>query len=182
MTLMQSLQPQQNTRFVDVKPGSRVRYTTLDGTKQPFEAIVLEVKKDYGPHAIPAHMIRKDGGVDAELVMADGRTKVDILIDSQALQLSEPSPNEIRLRRIPTEAVAMQFTGGIENATEVIRFAAGKANISWRDNDSQNTEALLISASDGTTALSVGQYLVIEREVAHVIDANDFWDVYELDE
>lgn len=179
--MMQPLAPQQQTRFVDVKPGSKVRYTHNAGTQPPFEAFVLESKKDWGAAAIPAHIFRRDGGVEPELMPADGTWRVEVLVDSQILALAAPSANVVHGTRRAIEVTAIQFKGGFDSAAEMIQFAAGKANTSWRAASAEGLEAVVIQKADGIQLVTPGDYLVLDNEVASVYSATDFSNTFDVD-
>ena len=182
MSMIQPLGQIRQTRFVDVKPGSRVRYSRPDGQESPFEASVLEVKQDWGANAIPAHIFRRDGSAEAELMPANGTWTVEILVDSGILANETPSENTIHATRRPTEVTAIRFVGGVDSAMETIRFGGGKVNLSWRDSSPEGSEAIILARAEGDLLLTPGSYLVLERDKAVIMSDNDFLEAYVPDE
>lgn len=181
MSMTSPLQPARETRFVDVSTGSKVRYTHNLNLREPFEATILEVKENWGQHAIPAHIFRRDGNLDAELMPADGTWRVEVLVDSKIMAPAAESPNVLHGSRRPSDITAIQFRGGIDSAQEVIQFGAGKVNSSWRSSDAQNVEAIVISKATGDDAIVPGNYLVIENGVASVYTPEAFGDTFDVD-
>ena len=178
MSMIQPLGQTRQTRFVDVKPGSKVRYSRPDGQENPFDASVLEVKTDWGSNSIPAHIFRREGNAEAELMPANGTWIVEILVDSGILANETPSLNTIRAVRRATEVTAIRFVGGVDSAMEVIRFGGGKANLSWRDSSPEGSEAIILARAEGDLLLDPGAYLVLENGKAIIMNDNDFLAAY----
>lgn len=178
MSMIQPLGQIRQTRFVDVKPGSKVRYSRPDGQEPSFDASVLEVKQDWGASAIPAHIFRREGSAEAELMPANGTWTVEILVDSGILANEIPSANVIRAVRRATEVTAIRFVGGVDSAMEVIRFGGGKVNLSWRDASPQGDEAIILARAEGDLLLPPGDYLVLENDKAAILSSNNFLESY----
>jgi hypothetical protein len=175
------LQPQRETRFLDVATGSKVRYSHNLNLLPPFEATVLEVKDNWGQHAIPAHIFRRENSLDAELMPADGTWRVEVLVDSKIMAPAAESPNVLHGARRPSDITAIQFRGGIDSAQEVIQFGAGKVNSSWNRGDAQNVEAIVISKATGDELIVAGNYLVIEGGVPTVYSPEAFGNIFDID-
>ena len=178
MSMIQPLGQIRQTRFVDVKPGSKVRYSRPDGQEPSFDASVLEVKTDWGSSSIPAHIFRREGNAEAELMPANGTWTVEILVDSGILANDTPSANTIRAVRRATEVTAIRFVGGVDSAMEVIRFGGGKVNLSWRDSSPEGSEAIIVARAEGDLLLEPGSYLVLENDKAIIMSDNDFLTAY----
>lgn len=179
--MISPLAPQRETRFLDVATGSQVRYTHNLNLLAPFDATILEVKDNWGQHSIPAHVFRREGSMESELMPADGTWRVEVLVDSKLMAPATQSPNVLNGTRRPSDITAIQFKGGIDSAQEVIQFGAGKVNSSWRSADSQNVEAIVISKATGDEAIVPGNYLVLENGIASVYSPEAFGNIFDVD-
>lgn len=162
---------QKPTKFTEINPGSQIEITSSDGTYEPYKATVLEVRAEYGPHRIPAIVFKREGG-DSGIIMADGSSRVKVLLDSKQLQSAAPPPGALRVRTLPREFMAAQFTGGVDSAMAIITFAAGRANIQWEQPTDQNLEALLMSTLGREDRIEVGDFVLV-GETGVVISPRD---------
>lgn len=155
-------------RFIDVKPGSQIQVEDYANAYEPFTAFVLEVQAEFGPQRIPMLMVKADHSPDPILLMADGKTRVQVIVDSNVLAAKTRSANVKHLRAIPVEVYGLQFRGGVESATEIIQFAAGKAQISWHDAVAGIPEMLMIG---GTIPRSVqlGDWVIEDAETGTIL-------------
>jgi hypothetical protein len=181
MSLIQPLQPVANVRFIDVKPGSEVRYTHATGQKPPFTARVLQVDPEWGAASIPAHVFLREGSTEAEMMPADGTWRVEVLLDSSVLAAGADPANVIHAVRRAVEVEAIQFKGGFDSASEVIQFAGGKANTNWRAASADGPEAIVITKADGAQYITPGDYAVIENDTVDVYDATRFGNTFDVD-
>lgn len=149
-----------NQRFADVKPGSKILVTDYQNAYVPFEAFVLEMKLEYGPQRIPMLMVKAEHASDPVMLMADGRTIVSVLVDSDILAVATRSPRARHLRAQPREVWGIQFTGGVDSATEVIQFAAGKAALSWSEGSTQSLEAMILASLEENTRVNLGDWII----------------------
>jgi len=154
----------QTQRFVDVKPGSQILVSDYANAYEPFEAFVLEMKPEYGPQRIPMLMIKADHSADPILLMADGKTTVKVLVSSEILATEQRSPKARHMRAIPREVWGIQFVGGVESATEVIQFAAGKAALSWDEGTDLIPEAMVLSSLEERTRINLGDWVIEDME------------------
>lgn len=153
------LAPSKPVKFTDIGPGSTIEVTDLKGGSDPFKALVVENRPEFGPNRIPALVIKVDGTGEVAIISATGKWAVKVLLDSKLIA-SAGSPNLVRLRSLPVEISAIQFTGGMDSAMEIIRWAGGKAAISWRQADAEHTEALLIGTLEGEMAAAPGVWVM----------------------
>lgn len=159
---------QQNQRFADVKPGSKILIADYASAYEPFEAFVLEMKPEYGPQHIPMLMVKADHSADPILLMADGKTTVKVLISSDILVGATRSPNARHLRAIPREVYALQFQGGVNSATEIIQFAAAKAALAWDEGTDLVPEAMVLSTLEERTRINLGDWVVEDVEAGTI--------------
>ena len=153
-----SLAPSKPLKFTDIRPGSQIRVTDITGTTDPYEAMVLEMKPEHGSNRIPALVVQRAGEVF--IIPASGRWRAEVLLDSKILASAEPPTHLVRYRGRPVEISGIQFKGGMESATEIIRWAGGKAAISWRQADQEHSEALLVHTLEGVMEASIGDIVV----------------------
>lgn len=160
---------QKSVKFVEVKPGSKILVEDYASPPayEPFEAFVLNMKEEYGPQRIPMLLVSAEHNKEI-MIMADGRTKVKILVDSDVLAPKKMTPNAKHLRAIPREVFALQFRGGVDSATEIIQFAAGKAAIRWIEQTDQTPECLEIQSIDGNQRIGLGDWAVQDAETGTV--------------
>lgn len=159
---------QQTQRFVDVKPGSKILLSDYANAYEPYEAFVLEMKEEYGPQRIPMLLVKAEHASDQILVMADGKTTVKVLVSSDILAPSTRSANTRHLRAIPREVFAIQFFGGVESATEVIQFSAGKAALSWEQGTDLIPEAMILSSLEERIRINLGDWVIEDAETGKI--------------
>jgi len=177
---MAALTGSKPVKFINVKPGSTIRVTHLKGEWDPFEATVLEMRPEYGPHRIPALVLKGEHRPDPIVVTANGETKVEVLLDSSVLASTEVDGRALRVRSIPVEALAVQFTGGSESATECIRFAASRGSVRWDVGDDRAGEALVLGTLEQEDRVEPGSWLVRSEDRIWHESAEDFVTKYEL--
>lgn len=151
---------QKSTKFTDVKPGSTIKVSDVNNSYEPFEATVVEMKPEHGPHSIPALMVTAEHQEDPILLMGNGQTRVEVITDSGILASDQPPAGLTRLRSRIVEVAAVQFTGGAESAVNIIRWAAGKATINYRTGTDQDREALIIKTLEGDMVADIGHWVV----------------------
>lgn len=147
------------TRYTDCKPGSTIRIIDTQGMTDPFEALVVDMRPEHGPNAVPALFIRVGGDDDVQLITATGRYNVELLVDSSGLFEAAESVNTAHFVARPVEITAIKFTGGLDSASEIIKFAAGKKVVSWRQADDQHAEALIVHTVSGEAVCVVGWWV-----------------------
>ena len=147
------------TKFTDAKPGSTIRVTDTEGSFDPFEALVLEMKPEYGSNQVPALILKPDYQDEQIIVSATGRYKIDILLNSGALSQTQPSEHTVRFTSKPSEIEAIQFVGGVDSATEIIKHFAGKGVISWQQADVEHAESLLVHTGTGVARADIGVWV-----------------------
>ena len=151
--------PAKPVKFTDVRPGSTIRVTD-NGGGDPYEALVLEVKPEYGANRIPALVVNPAGTEETTIVAATGRFVITVLLDSGVLATDTPPQHLVTYLARPVQISGVQFKGGMDSATEIIRWAGGKAAISWRQADATHAEALIIRTLEGDMEASVGDIVV----------------------
>jgi hypothetical protein len=152
------------TRFIDVKPGSIIEVTDYDSRYQSFEATVLSMDPEFGPQRIPMLKVKVDHADDPILLMADGQTRVKVLTDSGILASQVRSDKSLHLRAIPREVWALQFDGGVESATVLIRAASGKVALQYVVGTDQSPEHLFLNVSGGGSRIGIHDFLVEDAD------------------
>jgi hypothetical protein len=152
------------TRFIDVKPGSIIEVTDYDNRYESFEATVLSMDPEFGAQRIPMLKVKVEHADDPILLMADGQTRVKVLTDSGILATQARSPKSLHLRAIPREVYALQFEGGVESATTLIRAASGKVALQYVVGTDQSPEHLFLNVSGGGTGIYVHDFLVEDAD------------------
>lgn len=151
-------------RFVDVKPGSIIEVSDYDNRYQPFEATVLSMDPEFGPQRVPMLKIKVDHADDPVLLMADGQARVKVITDSGVLSTQARSPKALHLRAIPREVFALQFMGGVESATDLIRAASGKVALQYVVGTDQTPEHLFLNVSGGGERVNIHDFLIEDAE------------------
>ncbi len=115
------------TRLADIAPGSRIRVGGKAVGGPPFDATVLQTHSEWGSTGEPALYVKADHLKDPIFISQAQRFEVTVLANAADFITDELPADAVRVRLKPTGGVAMRFTGGIENATEIVRWALGKA-------------------------------------------------------
>jgi hypothetical protein len=169
------LVPTKQLKFIDVKPGSRIRVADVQNTYIPFEALVVEMKKEYGPHRIPALVVTIDGGHEPTLLMGNGQTRIEMVEDTGRLIADHDPEDIIHFRTRVFNVKGMLFKGGIESAVKIIAWAAGRAFISYVSSTEAQPEHLEIGGLE-SGYVPIGYY-IIEENGAFSALAGDLVDV-----
>lgn len=119
------------TRLADVKPGSVVRISDGPRAKvgQPIEGTVLQTHAELGATGEPAlYVVRDVPGRprDEFLISQAAGYTVTVIASAEQFITDELPPSAKRVIVRPVHGVAMQFRGGVESATEIIRWALGR--------------------------------------------------------
>lgn len=129
-------------KLEDIVPGSKVLIGG-QGVAEPFEAIVLATIPEHGPTAIPAIHVGYNNGADEAMITASGLYTVTVLVDGRDVAALMPAPKTaVTVRTRPRQAVAIQFKGGLESATEIISWAIGHGTFRYFGGDDQTGEHL----------------------------------------
>lgn len=159
-------------------PGSVVELTSADYAG-PIQGTVMRMESEYGPTSIPALWVKPDGGSDEILVTATGRVNVRLVMDAAEVFGTEvPAAAEL-CRRIPKQAVALQFTGGAQSATQIVQWGAGHVGLAYMADDGRGYDYLTVRAGGGESELRPGGWLVKEDDQWSVVGDDQFSGVYE---
>lgn len=145
-------------KFADIPLGSRVRVSDNKHEIPSYDGTVIRFAPEIGRAAIPGLFIDVEG--DERLVTGSGRFRVDVLIDGDLV--NRRASGAVRVILEPYETDAIRFTGGIESAVEVVRWAPGE--ISYQPEDGKLPEFLQFTLNGiGAQALA-GDWLVRAKE------------------
>jgi hypothetical protein len=169
--------PSKQLKFVDVKPGSTIRVSDVTNSYTPFEALVIEMKKEYGPHRIPALVVTIANSHEPTLLMGNGQTRIEMIEDTGILVADHDSINVVHLRTRIKEVKGMQFTGGLESAVNIIAWAAGRSYISYVASTALDTEHLDMGTLEGNVRVSIGHYVLSDEDGKFTALAGDLVDV-----
>ena len=117
------------TRIAEIKPGSVV---SIGGPKvggPAFNATVLATLAESGPTGEPALHVIADfpGGRSEEFLISQAAGYEVTVVASAEHFITEDVPDTaVRVVVRPVHGIAMQFKGGVESATEIIRWALGR--------------------------------------------------------
>lgn len=145
-------------KFADIPLGSRVRVSDNRHEIATYDGTVIRFSAEIGRAAIPGLFIDVEG--DERLVTASGRFRVDVLIDGDLVNRRAAGAVKVILE--PYETDAIRFTGGIESAVEVVRWAPGE--ISYQPEDGKVPEHLQITLNGRPTQVAPGSWLVRSKD------------------
>jgi hypothetical protein len=153
------------TRFVDIKPGSTIRVGGPRVGGPPFEALVLQAKEEWGATGEPALYVARTSDREELWISQAAQYEVTIVGDA-SIFLSDALPeNAVRVKVKPVTGVAIQFKGGIESATEIIRWALGKHAPMYDRGDDTREESIVFSGIGGEHATAnPGDWVIIHDE------------------
>lgn len=177
---MSMLMPVAATKFTDANPGSQIRVTSVQGNFPPYEARVLEMRPEYGQNRVPALVVLPGGESDPRLLISSGETRIEILINSNILQQNTPPHGAYRVRTIPREYLAARFNGGVESASSLIGFTAGKVAMRWEQQTDQYRESLIITRADREDRCEVGDFLIVGDITVTIVEASVVAEDYEM--
>jgi hypothetical protein len=152
------------TRFTDAAPGSRIRLYDVHSLYEPYEAVVTELIPEYGPHRIPALYVQTADSDEPRLIMGNGQTRIDIILDARKIMREEAPANAMQVRSRPQVFSCLQFEGGQRSAIEIITWAAGKAQVKWERGEGSDMEHLTLSFIDGDQRVNVGDFVMEDEK------------------
>lgn len=148
------------TSFEDALPGSKIAVYGPD-FDYGEECTVLELQREFGPNSIPALFVSDSKG-ERRIISSIGQWKIQILLSAKDLGIEQIPEGAIRARNRPTDVIALQWHGGVGDATKIILWAAGSAAIQFVDEDQDGTERLVVQklGADTEEHARPGDYLV----------------------
>jgi hypothetical protein len=157
------------TRLVDVKPGSVVRIS--DGPRgkvgNPITATVLQTHAEFGPTGEPAlYVVSDEGGRRDEFIIsqAAGYT-VTVIASAEQFITDEVPAGAVRVVVRPVHGVAMQFRGGVESATEIIRWALGRGAPRYSAGSDNEPETITFGGLGADVGvMNVGDWVVLHED------------------
>lgn len=148
------------TKITDIAPGSTIEVRDTKQQVPPFSGTVLEVKREYGVTSIPALIVKVDGAAEPVVVTDSGRWHVTVSFDSRLMAAEADPASVVVARRKPETVRCIQFKGGVDSATEIIRWAGGRAHLTWERGGMGTDEHLALSSMRGSLPIAVGDWLL----------------------
>lgn len=146
--------------FEDITPGSRIQFAAREDPTTVGIATVIETRREYGPNALPALIIRPEGAEDITILFSNGFWLVEVLEDARTMAAGGDPEEAVTLLPKPVPRTAVRFTGGLAQAERILRWAGGKAMITWHNADAGDTEHLVIHTLEGPVRVDRGTYVV----------------------
>jgi len=147
-------------KMTDIAPGSTIEVRDTKQQLTPFAGTVLEVKREYGVTSIPALIVKVDGAAEPVVVTDSGRWQVTVTFDSRLMAAEADPASVVVARRKPETVRCIQFKGGVDSATEIIRWAGGRAHLTWERGGMGTDEHLALSSMRGVLPVAVGDGLL----------------------
>lgn len=145
-------------KFADIPLGSHVRVSDNRNQIPSYEGTVIRFGAEIGRAGIPGLFIDVDG--EEMLVSASGRFRVDVLVDGDLV--NRRGVGAVRVMLEPYETDAIRFTGGIESAVEVVRWAPGE--ISYQPEDGKMPECVRFDLNGAPVQAKVGDWIVRSKD------------------
>lgn len=169
------------TKFEEVVPGSTI-LVSGPAVYEPFEATVLDMVPEHGHLAIPALLISHNETGEMYSLPSNGSYVVRVLVDGRRLAAVMPAPRGARrVHTIVRKAVALRFTGGVESASEIVRWAIGSATFRYIPATDVDPEHLVQAGLGGATVnVYAGDYVVkVDDGRFQVLDAKQYAATFE---
>lgn len=168
------------TRLVEVKPGSRVLVGGPKVGGPAFEATVLQMIAEFGVTGGPALIVAPDFAKAETLAISEASGYEVTVLANAADFLSDEAPvGSIRVHTIPKHGIAMRFTGGVENASQIIRWSLGRGAPRYIPGTDTDPEILQFGGIGANVIVArLGDWIVMhDDETFHVV--KDLADAYE---
>lgn len=168
------------TKFEDAYAGTLLEVTGQD-FPTPTAGTVVQLLKEFGSTKIPALLIKFQGEDEPRLVTSSGRNHIRIIRGTKSIAGQNAPDAAVRANLIPKTVTAVQFVGGAARATEIIQWAAGRASVSYYQQDGLEPEYMLMHALNQDTRISIGDWLVLDDETFKPYSNDDFLAAFDID-
>ncbi len=170
--------PAKPTAFSAAPPSSTIRITG-QGFPVPVEAVVLRSEEEVGPRRVPGLFVRLDDGTE-RLVLQEG-VQIEVLKNPSTLFEGFVPKAAVAATRRPTDIIAVQFRGDVENAVEILQWCAGKASVHHLPAEGDLPARLVFSLGGGITAEAIpGSWVYLEHDEIKVMGPEDFQVEFEV--
>lgn len=172
------------TKFVDIVAGSTIKIESTNGSFDPIlDATVLEVKPEYGPHSVPALVYNTKADPSLHLLMADGSSRVTVLVSAAGLVSETLPPTAVAITSVPKTGHALQYVGGPESAAEVLRFVAGNVILRLEPERDRSPECLILRTLEQEQRIEIGSWAIrFEGGEVIFVNSDQFGADYDADE
>jgi hypothetical protein len=161
------------TRLAEVKPGSVIRVGGDRVGGPAFTAMVLQAFESWGATGEPALFVSHTE-TRAEMVIAQSAGyEVTVVADASAYATNEIPAAAIRVHIKPVHGVALQFKGGVESATDIIRWCLGKGAPVYDKGDDLEPETIRFGGIGGSGGVArVGDWIIMHEDDTFHIHSN----------
>lgn len=167
-------------KFETLSVGSSVQMADLRQEYDSFEGVVLEVIPEWGTHKLPAIQVLQQDADRPTLCIQDGRWQVTVAADAAKVRETfgiQTPRNIITVTPKVAEHVAVQYVGGAAQSAELVRWAVGRALLSYSPGDGTNTfDQLELRDAGGITPVHVSDWLLESPTGFLVVRSEDFAD------
>lgn len=176
------IQPAPPAKFETLSVGSSVQMADLRQEFESFEGVVLEVIPEWGTHKLPAIQVLQPNADRPTLCIQDGRWQVTVAADAakvRELYGVQTPKRAITVTPRVEEHVAVQYLGGAVQSAELVRWAVGRALLSYNPGDGVNTfDQLELRDASGIVPVFVSDWLLESPAGFQVVRSEDFADAW----
>jgi hypothetical protein len=161
------------TRLADIVPGSQIRIGGPRVGGAPFDAIVLQTLPEWGATGEPAVLVSTVADQTELVISQAARYDVTVIADATQFINDTVPANAVEVNIKPVRGIAMRFVGGVENATEIIRWALGRGAPFYNRGDDENPETITFGGIGASAAVArLGDWIILHEDGTFHIHSN----------